>query len=414
MPCLQGRICVNSVNTASPICSNPNVSSNSSTPTCRTRSRRCARWRPGRTTCPPRRRPSWDGNVRWPRWSRCCASSDARLVTLTGPGGTGKTRLALQVAAELLDAFPDGVFFVPLAALRDPELVPSAIASALGLRESGGADAGASGTRGAGRQAIAAGAGQLRAGRRVRALRRRAAGGRAGPGSAGHQPAAAPAAGRARVPGAPAGAAPGKRDAAGAAPPVRSGAALRRAGAGGPGRLHPHPGNRAGGGGDLPATRRAAAGDRAGRGPGAPPPSGGAPGPTRAAAAAADRRPARCAGPAADPARRDRLELRPAHAPTSKRCSGGCRSSPAASPWKRPRRSRIRGQSWTSSMDWTDSASTACCGRWQGRTASRASRCWRRSASTGWSDWRRAAKRRRRGGRTPSSSWRWWRRPSPS
>jgi predicted ATPase/class 3 adenylate cyclase len=65
-------------------------------------------------------------------------SSDARLVTLTGPGGTGKTRLALQVAAELLDAFPDGVFFVPLAALRDPALVPSAIASALGLREEGG------------------------------------------------------------------------------------------------------------------------------------------------------------------------------------------------------------------------------------------------------------------------------------
>ena len=65
-------------------------------------------------------------------------SSDARLVTLTGPGGTGKTRLALQAAAELLDAFPDGVFFVPLAALRDPELVPSAIASALGLRDQAG------------------------------------------------------------------------------------------------------------------------------------------------------------------------------------------------------------------------------------------------------------------------------------
>jgi class 3 adenylate cyclase len=65
-------------------------------------------------------------------------SSDARLVTLTGPGGTGKTRLALQVAAELLDAFPDGVFFVPLAAVRDPELVPSAIASALGLRDQPG------------------------------------------------------------------------------------------------------------------------------------------------------------------------------------------------------------------------------------------------------------------------------------
>ena len=63
---------------------------------------------------------------------------DAQLVTLIGPGGTGKTRLALQVAAELLDDFSDGVFFVPLAPLADSHLVTSAIASALGLREEGG------------------------------------------------------------------------------------------------------------------------------------------------------------------------------------------------------------------------------------------------------------------------------------
>src|ERR671932_2857568 len=50
-------------------------------------------------------------------------SDSVRLVTLTGPGGIGKTRLALQAAAELVDAFPDGVFWVPVAALRDPELV---------------------------------------------------------------------------------------------------------------------------------------------------------------------------------------------------------------------------------------------------------------------------------------------------
>lgn len=61
-----------------------------------------------------------------------------RLLTFTGPGGTGKTRLALQVAADLLDEFSEGVFFVSLAAIRDPALVASAIAQTLGVREAGG------------------------------------------------------------------------------------------------------------------------------------------------------------------------------------------------------------------------------------------------------------------------------------
>lgn len=63
-------------------------------------------------------------------------SEQVRLLTLTGPGGTGKTRLALQSAADLLEHFDDGVFFVPLAAITDPGLVPSAIAEPLGVRES--------------------------------------------------------------------------------------------------------------------------------------------------------------------------------------------------------------------------------------------------------------------------------------
>ncbi len=61
----------------------------------------------------------------------------ARLVTLTGPGGVGKTRLALQAAAGLGDAFADGVIFVELAALGDPRLVPATIAREVGLQEFG-------------------------------------------------------------------------------------------------------------------------------------------------------------------------------------------------------------------------------------------------------------------------------------
>jgi predicted ATPase/class 3 adenylate cyclase len=61
----------------------------------------------------------------------------ARLVTLTGPGGTGKTRLALQVAADIADRYRDGVWFVPLAQISDPDLVGSTIASAINVQTSG-------------------------------------------------------------------------------------------------------------------------------------------------------------------------------------------------------------------------------------------------------------------------------------
>jgi predicted ATPase/class 3 adenylate cyclase len=59
----------------------------------------------------------------------------ARLVTLTGAGGSGKTRLGLQVAAELVEDFPGGVFFVPLAGVGQPDLVKSTIAATIGVRE---------------------------------------------------------------------------------------------------------------------------------------------------------------------------------------------------------------------------------------------------------------------------------------
>ncbi len=64
-------------------------------------------------------------------------NEEVSLLTLTGAGGAGKTRLALQVAAEMRDAFRDGVFFVPLALIHDASQVVTAIAQALGISDSG-------------------------------------------------------------------------------------------------------------------------------------------------------------------------------------------------------------------------------------------------------------------------------------
>src|SRR5688572_6500018 len=63
---------------------------------------------------------------------------DHRLITLTGSGGTGKTRLSLQVAAELFDHFDHGVWFVELAPLANPELIPQTILSGIGITEQPG------------------------------------------------------------------------------------------------------------------------------------------------------------------------------------------------------------------------------------------------------------------------------------
>jgi predicted ATPase/class 3 adenylate cyclase len=62
------------------------------------------------------------------------SSEDTRLLTLTGPGGTGKTRLALQAAGMASDAYPDGVWWIPLAPLRDPSLMLETAAQVLGSK----------------------------------------------------------------------------------------------------------------------------------------------------------------------------------------------------------------------------------------------------------------------------------------
>ena len=70
------------------------------------------------------------------RLSRMTLSHAGRVVTLTGVGGCGKTRLALGVATGLLASFKDGVWLVGLAPLADPLLIPQAVASVLGARRS--------------------------------------------------------------------------------------------------------------------------------------------------------------------------------------------------------------------------------------------------------------------------------------
>jgi len=63
---------------------------------------------------------------------------DVRVVTVTGPGGIGKTRLAVQVASGLMEHFPGGIYFVPLSSISDPGLISSAIVQAMGIREAKG------------------------------------------------------------------------------------------------------------------------------------------------------------------------------------------------------------------------------------------------------------------------------------
>jgi predicted ATPase/class 3 adenylate cyclase len=87
------------------------------------------------TNLPARTTPLIGREVEVDDVTRLLLRDDVRWVTLTGPGGTGKTRLALEVAQRTIPDFPDGVFLVHLAAITNPNLLASSIASALGLSE---------------------------------------------------------------------------------------------------------------------------------------------------------------------------------------------------------------------------------------------------------------------------------------
>ncbi len=90
---------------------------------------------PSRHNLPPHLDPVVGREAELALLRRLLADGGCRLLTLTGPGGVGKTRLACQLAAELLDEFPGGAWFVPLAAVVDPARVPAAIVQALALQE---------------------------------------------------------------------------------------------------------------------------------------------------------------------------------------------------------------------------------------------------------------------------------------
>ena len=272
---------------------------------------------------------------------------DVGLVTLIGPGGTGKTRLARQVAAEVLDQFPDGAYFVGLAPIRDPDLVLPTIGQVLGVAMDGGRPPLETLEGVPARPRDAAGAGQPGAGPR-RWGRSWSSCWRPRIGSSCWSPAASRCASpderEYEVPplslppralpldGADVVATLGQYEAirlfVERAQAVRADFALTDANAAARGRA-------------LPSPRRPAAGDRAGRRPRPPAAAVGDAGPSgradrRAVAAPADRRPARPAGAPADAAQHHRLELRPAGAggagavpPAGRSSSAAARSRPA-------------------------------------------------------------------------------------
>ena len=236
-----------------------------------------------------------------------------RALTLSGPGGIGKTRLALRLLAAAGGGVP-GRGLVRRAG-RPAAARPGGLAHRGGHRDHRGG--GPPAARDAGRRAAAApdaaGPGQLRApAGRVRAGLPARAGQRAGAAAAEHQPGAAVGRGRDDLAGAAAVGGPGGRGPGGGRPgrgALRGGPAVRRPGRGVPARVHRRPGQRRGRHRDLPGSGRHAAGDRAGRGPGPGAVGGADRGPAGRQVRAADRGRPVGRAPAADPARRHRVEL---------------------------------------------------------------------------------------------------------
>src|SRR4051795_8280334 len=89
---------------------------------------------------PPQPTPLVDREEEQARLRSYLSHEDVRLITLTGPGGVGKTRLAIAVAEQVQERFPDGVWFVDLAPLVDPALVLPTIARVMGVGEQPGQD----------------------------------------------------------------------------------------------------------------------------------------------------------------------------------------------------------------------------------------------------------------------------------
>ena len=284
-----------------------------------------------------------------------------RLLTLTGPGGTGKTRLAIQAAENLAPRFEGGLAFVNLAPLADAALVASAVARSLDVRESGDLpleSAIAEHLRGRG--ADAAVPRQLRAGVGCGDAHPAPAGRLPGVDGSRDQPPGPAHLRRAGVPD-PAAPAPGTWRAVLAIDPdgLPVGRAVRPARSGRQTRLHADVEERRRGGRDLLPARWPAARDRAGGRAGEDPASRRAARQDRTAARAPDRRGAGPAGAPADPSAGDQVELRPALAGRAEalppavgvrrrlhaRSRGGCLQH-ARRPWCRRagRRHLARGQ----------------------------------------------------------------------